>query len=69
LCRDIGDDVHHLVPMSEGGQGELDNAILLCVRCHHLYGEHSEKRSQLRQARDLWYEFARDMYSPTDITN
>jgi hypothetical protein len=64
----MGDDVHHLQPKEEGGQGVLDNAILLCVRCHHLYGDHSEKRVQLRQARDDWYEIVRERYSPADVT-
>lgn len=67
-CRDdMGDDVHHLVPKAEGGQGVLENAILLCVRCHHLYGEHKEKRAQLRDARDTWYEIVREKYSSADL--
>jgi hypothetical protein len=67
-CRDeMGDDVHHLVPMAEGGPGELANAILLCVMCHDRFGHRADKRSQLRQAREDWYEIVRVKYSTADI--
>ena len=69
FCRyEMGDDVHHLVPMSEGGQGVLDNAILLCVLCHDRFGHRADKRPQLRLARDDWYEIVRERYSPADVT-
>lgn len=62
-CRDeMGDDVHHLTPQEEGGSGDLDNAIFLCVRCHSMYGHRDDRRAQLRQARDTWYEVVRDKY-------
>jgi HNH endonuclease len=61
-CHDRpGDDVHHLIPKEEGGPGELDNAILLCVQCHADYGHRSEKRAQLRQARDHWQSNVQEM--------
>src|SRR5262245_25736755 len=64
ICRDVmGDHVHHLKPKEEGGQGVIENAILLCVRCHDLYGHRSDKRAQLTQARDLWHEHVRQKYS------
>jgi hypothetical protein len=62
-----GDDVHHLVPKEEGGLGELDNAILLCVQCHADYGHRPEKRAQLRQARDHWYEIVARRYAPVAL--
>ena len=63
-CHDRqGHEVHHLTPKEEGGQGTLDNAILLCVQCHSDYGHRSDKRQQLRQARDHWYEIAAKRYS------
>jgi hypothetical protein len=67
-CRDeMGDEVHHLTPKEEGGQGVLDNAIFLCGRCHGLYGHRKDKRKQLRQARDIWYEIVREKYAPREI--
>lgn len=29
-----GCEIHHIVPVSEGGSGELDNLIMLCPNCH-----------------------------------
>ena len=63
----LGDDVHHLIPKEEGGIGELDNAILLCVQCHADYGHRPEKRTQLRQARDHWYEIVERRYAPVAL--
>ena len=62
-----GDDVHHLIPKEEGGTGELDNAILLCVQCHADYGHRPEKRAQLRQARDDWYEIVERRHAPVAL--
>jgi len=28
-------DAHHIVEWSRGGRSDLDNGVLLCVRCHH----------------------------------
>ncbi|HZT77387.1 MAG TPA: HNH endonuclease [Vicinamibacterales bacterium] len=62
-CRDrMGDEVHHLTPQEEGGSGDLDNAILLCAQCHTDYGHRKDKRAQLRQARDVWYEIVKERW-------
>jgi rRNA maturation endonuclease Nob1 len=68
-CRDrMGDDVHHLTPKEEGGQGVIENAILLCAQCHRDYGDRRDKRPTLRQARDDWHELvARRQQSPDTI--
>jgi hypothetical protein len=62
-----GDHVHHLQPQEDGGDGSLDNAVLLCVLCHDRYGHRSDKRQQLRQARDQWYEIVADRYGAPDV--
>ena len=68
-CRDrMGDHVHHLDPKEEGGSNDLDNAMLLCVMCHELYGPKKDKRTQLRQARDAWYEIVELRYSADAIS-
>jgi len=68
LCRDeIGDHVHHIVPKEEGGQGVIENAMLLCVRCHDRFGHRKDRRSQLEDARDTWYEIVRAKYSASDV--
>jgi diguanylate cyclase (GGDEF)-like protein len=69
-CRDrMGDDVHHLTPKEEGGQGIIDNAILLCAQCHRDYGDRRDKRQQLRQARDDWYEIVARRYQSPEISS
>jgi 5-methylcytosine-specific restriction endonuclease McrA len=29
-------DVHHIIPVSEGGKNEINNMITLCPNCHRL---------------------------------
>jgi hypothetical protein len=61
--RDV--DVHHIIPSSEGGSDEIDNAIALCDRCHSEAGHYNPKhplgikysRSELRRHRDQWWAF------------
>ena len=66
-CHDKpGDQVHHLTPKEEGGAGVVDNAILLCVQCHMDYGHRADKRLQLRQARDHWYEIVAKRHASPD---
>jgi len=37
-CRGIlAIDIHHIVPVKEGGPNELFNLIALCPTCHALY--------------------------------
>ena len=39
-CAICGDDenleIHHIVPVHDGGQTEVDNLTLLCHECHQL---------------------------------
>ena len=56
LCRKIGVEIHHLIPSHEGGTDTIENAVPLCPTCHDIYGENSQKRKFLREARDVWYE-------------
>jgi hypothetical protein len=65
LCRqNIGDHVHHLTPKEERGTGDLNNAILLCTRCHDLYGHRADWRERLRQAREDWYQMVPALFAP-----
>jgi hypothetical protein len=54
-------------PKKKAGKGSFDNGILLCVRCHDMYGHRKDKRLQLRQARDAWYEYVEQRYSTSDV--
>ncbi len=57
-------EIHHIVPQTEGGSNDLENAISLCFDCHAEAGHYNPKhprgtkfsRSELRKARDIWYE-------------
>lgn len=49
-------EVHHIIPSSEGGPDTIDNAAPLCAACHDLFGGNPEKRKQIRQMRDHWWE-------------
>jgi hypothetical protein len=42
-ATDKGLEVHHIIPISEGGpEFDLDNLVTLCFDCHHL-GRHGSK--------------------------
>lgn len=56
ICHRPFVEVHHILPQSEGGADTLENAAPLCAECHDLYGANPQKRKQIRQMRDHWYE-------------
>ena len=55
-CQNIGIDVHHIIPESEGGPSDFDNAAPLCQNCHDQFGGNPQKRKEIREMRDWWYE-------------
>ena len=61
VCQQPFVEVHHIQPQNEGGDDTMDNAAPLCGRCHDLYGGNPEKRKQIRQMRDNWYEMVEKM--------
>lgn len=56
ICRTFGVEVHHIIPVSEGGPDTEENAAPLCPSCHETYGANPVKRKIIREARDVWYE-------------
>jgi hypothetical protein len=73
--RDAG--VHHIDPESESGPDTIDNAIVLCPRCHGEAGHYNPKhpignrysKQELKRHRDLWWEACertRGISSPED---
>lgn len=56
ICNKVFVEVHHIIPESEGGSNTIDNAAPLCSSCHDLFGGNPEKRKQIRQMRDQWWE-------------
>ena len=63
ICQEEFVEVHHIVPQEEGGADTEENAAPLCARCHDLYGGNPNKRKQIRQMRDYWYETVENMTS------
>jgi HNH endonuclease len=61
-CREIGIDVHHIIPKAHGGPDKIDNAAPLCQNCHDRYGANPEKRKEIRQMRDWWYEVVKEKF-------
>lgn len=56
VCETIGIEIHHILPLGEGGSDDSDNAAPLCPTCHEIYGGNPSKRKFIREKRDFWYE-------------
>lgn len=58
-------NVHHMLPESNGGSNDLENAIVLCLRCHAEVGHYNVRHpignkyspEELRRHRDEWWEW------------
>ena len=62
-CQSIGVQVHHIIPEEKDGSDEMDNAAPLCPNCHDYYGSNPDKRKEITQMRDWWYEKAPSLYT------
>lgn len=67
VCRAVGIEVHHIVPLADGGPDELENAAPLCPSCHETYGANPQKRKFIRESRDLWYEICERRSGPLEF--
>jgi len=63
-CREIGVDIHHIIPQAQGGTDEIDNAAPLCQNCHSKFGANPEKRKEIRQMRDYLYDVVKERDHP-----
>jgi predicted HNH restriction endonuclease len=63
----MADEVHHIVPISEGGKNILENAAPLCVKCHELFGHQKSRRKKIRESRKYWFEYVEKKYSSESI--
>lgn len=64
-CQKIGVEIHHIVPQKDGGTDGVENAAPLCANCHSDYGDNPQKRKELNQMRDWWFEKAEAMHAPS----
>jgi len=67
-CHEPFVDVHHIIPESKDGSNKLDNAAPLCAGCHDAYGNNPDKRRQIREMRDFWYDVCRTRYASSDVS-
>ena len=71
ICNKVLVEIHHIIPEAEGGLNTIDNAAPLCASCHDLFGGNPEKRKQIRQMRDYWWELMEqwrlNMLSASDL--
>jgi hypothetical protein len=56
ICKEPFVEVHHITPQAAGGSDDIDNAAPFCASCHDRYGGNPDKRKQVREMRDLWWE-------------
>lgn len=56
ICHKPFVEIHHIIPQTEGGGDTIDNAAPLCAYCHDLFGGNPEKRKQIREMRDHWFD-------------
>lgn len=62
-CQSIGIDVHHIIQVRDEGSDEISNAAPLCQNCHDQFGANPEKRKEITQMREWWYDACEKLYS------
>lgn len=62
-------EVHHILPQECGGDDTIDNAAPLCASCHDLFGGNPNKRKQIRQMRDFWFDNVKSIVNNDGILN
>jgi hypothetical protein len=66
-------NVHHIIQEADGGPNTIDNAIVLCLRCHSEAGHYNPRHpigikyspEELRQHRDKWIKLCESNPPPT----
>ena len=61
-------NVHHIIQESQDGSNDIDNAIVLCLRCHGEVGHYNPDHpignkysvSELKKHRDNWWEWCKN---------
>ena len=67
ICKEPFVQVHHIVPEAAGGVSEIHNAAPLCASCHDRFGGNPDKRKQIREMRDLWWEICAERAISTEM--
>ena len=66
-CKQIGVEVHHIVPEKDGGKDTEENAAPLCPNCHEMFGDNPTKRKSITEMRDHWYEICKKRYPNPEL--
>src|SRR5690348_6496029 len=61
-------NVHHIVQEADGGTSEIDNAVVLCLRCHGDIGHYNPRHpigtkyrpDEVRRHRDAWWAYIQE---------
>ena len=65
-CQDCGKagilEVHHIIPLNDGGEDFLDNLKTLCLDCHHAI--HTNKPVE----RQAWDQVVKELYDGNSET-
>ena len=67
VCHQPFVEVHHIVPQFDGGPDTIENAAPLCGSCHDLFGGNPDKRKQIREMRDFWWEVCKTKNASPDL--
>jgi len=70
VCREFAGlytNVHHIQPEADGGPNTIENAIVLCLRCHGEAGHYNPRHpigtkyspAELQRHRDEWWEWCK----------
>nr|WP_308742914.1 HNH endonuclease signature motif containing protein [uncultured Anaerocolumna sp.] len=62
ICHKPFVEIHHIIPLTEGGSDNIENAAPLCAYCHDIFGNNPNKRKQIQEMRDIWYEIIERRY-------
>ena len=68
VCKQVGIEIHHIIPQSEGGPDIEDNAAPLCPTCHEIYGGNPLKRKFIQESKIIWLEICETRYSAESAT-
>lgn len=69
MCeREVAPEIHHIIPVEEGGADDFDNAAPLCPNCHSNFGANPERRKIIKEKRDWWYERVKEIYGPARVS-
>lgn len=63
VCKQIGIEIHHIIPQCEGGPDTEDNAAPLCPSCHEIYGANPTKRKFIKESKEIWLEICSEKFS------